>query len=1048
MIVLLQSIMLIGRAQISGRVVDVGTGLPIQGVNIIMDNIVVAKSDSKGDFAFSFPGTPKDATFRHLSYQDTTILILQDTVQLVVSLVPEETMLEEVVINTGYQQTYRDRVTGSFSTVSKRQLEQQIGSGVSNMLPVIANGVMMDNNSTSAGRLMVRGLSTIRAEKQPLIVVDNFPYEGNLDDIHPMDIENITVLKDAAASAIWGVRAGNGVIVVTTKKGSFNQKQTFRVSTALKLGGIPDLSRLDIASSADFIDMEEFLFEKGYYNSRITGSAKQPLSPIVEALDQLRNNAISETEYFAIRQRLQEIDVRDSYLRHFYRKSILQQHHIQGSGGTNNITWMSSLGYDKNTSATNAIDDRINFRFSSGIKLHSNLQFLTDLSLIHTKEAMGRPEYGSVKMGTYELYPYAEFADSNGNPLRISQRNNAYIDLMGEEGLLLDWNYYPLTDFRHVDNELKRHILNINTGLKYRITNFIDIDLKYNLVTTRSDRDNLRGEESYFARNLINSFSRIDRAAGTVFRNIPEGGILDHSRSNQITHNGRAQLNVRQEWGVHEISGLMGFEARTNSVKGQTNRFYGFNTSNLSFGNVNYAERYPDVVTSSLNFIPNGQSISETNIRFASAYANAVYTYKNKLNISGSLRRDATNLFGLRTNDKWNLLWSSGVSWKALESVDFMINRLNLRATYGFSGNVDPSMSSVTTIRYAGINSNTNRPIAMFVNYANPELKWESIGTLNLGSDVTLWKEKLRLSIDWYKKRGRDLYGLDLMDPTAGIGKTTVRNVAKMTGKGLDFQLDLNTISKRTWGLDIQINLSQSKDRVDKYYLNNLLGRNFVNERSIAGLEGKPVYSVFSYPWKGLDTEGNPVGYFEGEESSDYRSIYTSTDLNDMTYSGPVLPQWFGSGGFAVRIFDLTIDTRILYKFGHFIRTSSVDYQAMFSQNITHADFAKRWKKVGDEKLTNVPAMVYPLNGNRENYYRSAAVLVEPASHIRLQYIHLNYNLKNILKSKFHADIFLNAENLGLLWKETKKDLDPEFENGYNALTPPAHWSLGGRIQF
>src|SRR5690606_12209479 len=307
---------------------------------------------------------------------------------------------------------------------------------------------------------------------------------------------------------------------------------------------------------------------------------------------------------------------------------------------------------------------------------------------------------------------------------------------------------------------------------------------------------------------------------------------------------------------------------------------------------------------------------------------------------------------------------------------------------------------------------------------------------------------KLRLSIDWYKKRGRDLYGLDLMDPTAGIGKTTVRNVAKMTGKGLDFQLDLNTISKRTWGLDIQINLSQSKDRVDKYYLNNLLGRNFVNERSIAGLEGKPVYSVFSYPWKGLDTEGNPVGYFEGEESSDYRSIYTSTDLNDMTYSGPVLPQWFGSGGFAVRIFDLTIDTRILYKFCHFIQTSSVDYQAMFSQNITHADFAKRWKKVGDEKLTNVPAMVYPLNGNRENYYRSAAVLVEPASHIRLQYIHLNYNLKNILKSKFHADIFLNAENLGLLWKETKKDLDPEFENGYNALTPPAHWSLGGRIQF
>lgn len=1035
-------------AQIDGRVSERDNETLISGVSLVSGNVIITKSDANGRFVLASPGTNLTITFRHISYQDTTLTILPGTRELNVLLTPKQRAIEEVIINTGYERTGRDHVTGSFSTVTKEQLEQQVGSGISNMLPAIANGVMMDNNSTSAGRLMVRGLSTIRAEKQPLMVVDNFPYEGSLDDIHPMDIENVTVLKDAAASAIWGVRAGNGVIVVTTKKGKFNQRQNFRVSTAFKVGSPPDLSRLDIMSSEEFIGMEEFLFERGYYNSRITGNARLPLSPMVEALNKLRNNDITEADYSALRQRLEGIDVRDGYLTHFYGNSLFQQHHLQGNGGSDSFSWMSSLGYDRDVSATKSVGDRLTFRLSNEIKLHRDLLLSTDLNLIHSTSANGRPEYGSIQLGTYQLYPYAEFADGNGNPLRISQRNNTYIDQTAEEGFLLDWNYYPLTDYRHIDNEQKRSILNLNAGLKYRIADFLDFDLKYNLVTDRADRDNLRGEESYFTRNLVNSFSRIDRVNGSVYHNVPPGGILDRSVSRQLAHNGRLQLNVNHGWDVHEISGILGFEGRMNRGIGESSRFYGFNTSNLSFGNVSYVDRFPDVVTSALNFIPNGQSISQTDIRYVSVYANAVYTYDNRLNLSGSLRRDATNLFGLRTNDKWNLLWSLGANWKAFESPDLPLNRLNLRTTYGFSGNVDPSMASVNTIRYGSINVNTGFPMAMFSNYANPDLKWESIGTLNLGADAAFWDNRLRVTADWYRKKGYDLYGFDTMDPTAGVGETVVRNVAKMTGKGWDFLLDLNALQKHKWALDLQINLSKSQDRVDEYYLANMLGRNFVNERVIAGIEGRPVYSLFSYSWRGLDTDGNPIGYFEGEESKDYRAILNGTVLDDMEYAGPILPRWFGSGGLRLRYADLTLDMRFLYKFGHFIRTRSVNYSLLFSQNITHSDYTARWQEPGDEEHTHVPAMVYPLNANRENYYQNSSVLVESASHVRLQYIHLQYDLRKVLSQRIGGVLFVNVENLGLIWKRAEKAVDPEYENAYNAISPPSQWSLGFRVQF
>lgn len=1038
------------KGQVSGVVLDSKTGTPISNVNVILDRMVATRSDGNGRFSVRDLNRKTVLTFRHLSYRDTSINLdlSSERKNLVIYLVLKHETIDEVIVNTGYQTIPKERLTGSFSTVTDKQLESQIGGGITSMLPALANGVMIDNSTGSSNRLVVRGLSTIRAEKKPLIIVDNFPYEGNLDDINPLDIENITVLKDAAASAIWGVRAGNGVIVVTTRKGKFNQKQNFRVSTSYKIGSEPDLERLDIVSSKEFIGLEEYLYNNEFYSSRINNSYKLPLSPIVDGLKDLSEGRISVQDYDALKTRLQTLDVRDEFREHFYSNSIFQQHHLQGNGGSENISWMSSLGMDKEKTFYGAGNDRFTYRLNNNIRIAKNILFSNDISIIHSRSRNGKPIYGDIKTSTYELYPYAEFADGNNTPLAIPQRDRRYIDQVNSEGLLLNWDYYPLEDHRHLKNVRSQWILNWNTGIRYDISRLLNIDLKYNLVLDRTTSENLRDEESFFSRDLVNSFSVLNRSTGQIINNIPKGGILDRSSARRLVHNLRLQMNFDHTTGDHNIYGILGFEGRIYQANGESNRFYGFSSGNMAFGNVDYVTRFPDFTTEMLNSIPNGQFLYSTDTRFVSVFANSVYSYRNKISISGSLRRDATNLFGLRTNDKWNFLWSIGGSWKILDDPNTFLNKMNLRTTYGFSGNVDPALTSANTIKYMGTSVFTNTPIAMFSSYANPDLKWESIRTLNVGSDLMLFKNRVNLSFDWYQKKGNDLYGLALMDPTSGIGASIIRNVAKMRSNGFDISLKLRAIENKDWNLLFQVNLNTTKDKVEDYYLENELGRNFVNEKTISGIEGKPVYSMFSFPWKGLDTDGNPIGYVNGKESKDYQEIFNNTPLDAMRYNGPVMPRWFGAAGGTLGFRSLSVDFRFMYKFGHFIRTRSVDYSALFGQNITHSDYLKRWQNTGDESTTSVPSMIYPLNMNREDYYRFSSVLIESASHIRLQYIHLQYDIKNALGLNVNPTLFINAENLGIIWKATKKELDPEYENGYNMIAPPRYWSFGMRLTF
>src|SRR5699024_4001579 len=232
----------------------------------------------------------------------------------------------------------------------------------------------------------------------------------------------------------------------------------------------------------------------------------------------------------------------------------------------------------------------------------------------------------------------------------------------------------------------------------------------------------------------------------------------------------RGQFNLDKTFGDHNIVAIVGAEVRENEILSNSLKYYGYNPENLTIGYVDYSNSYPNIVNGGKATIDRGQSLGDKSTRFLSFFANSAYNLLDKYTFSVSMRRDASNLFGLKTKDRWNPLWSRGFAWNVSKEPFFNINHvpyLNLRASYGFSGNVDPSMVAVNTIRFLSPNVYTGDVPATFSNYYNPQLKWETSKVFNLGLDFRLKNSRLAGTIEYFQKRGENLFGFADFDYTS-----------------------------------------------------------------------------------------------------------------------------------------------------------------------------------------------------------------------------------------------------------------------------------------
>ncbi|WP_191967997.1 SusC/RagA family TonB-linked outer membrane protein [Rhizosphaericola mali] len=1036
---------------IEGHIRDASNGMAIVGANIFLNGKIQTTTDENGNFKLEIKGLHAFLKIDNVGYKTyNSIVKSNSTTPLYIDMQVDNKTLDSVqVVSNGYSSISRERATGSFELIDKSLFSQQASMDILGRLDAIANSVTTDKATTTGG-LMVRGLSSINGPTSPLVVLDNFPYDGDISNINPNDVENITILKDAAAASIWGARASNGVIVITTKKGKYNQPLKVGFNSFLQTSAKPDLGYIKQIKTSDFIDVEKYLFQNGFYDNDLGSLSKPVISPVVEILQKERLGLINPDLANNTIDALSGLDIRDQFSKYIYQPSFNQQYALSISGGSQKLNWITTMGFDSQKDNLAATTKRTNLSFNANYKPYKNLEIGTALYYTRYSTKTGRSGYGTVNSNNFTTLPYAQLADGNGIPVAlIKDYAQSYKDTAGG-GNLLDWNYYPLLDYQHdyTKNDISDNIITMNA--KYAIFQGLSVSMIFRHEEQKTDNQHLHDEQSYYSRNLVNYYTQI-RSDGTLAYPIPKGGILDRTTSNLIANDTRFQLNYDYNWAKGSLDILAGSELRRATTDNYQNRYYGYNQDISTIGYVDYTGSYPDYVDGNLVQIPRMDAIGTLHTNFMSYFANGAYTYNQKYTLSFSARRDASNLFGLHTNDQWNPFWSTGVGWKISDEkfyhMDF-IPYLNLKATYGLSGNINPAMSAVTTILYLSANSYYNTPTARFDNIYNPDLRWETSRMYNFQTEFRTKNNLLHGTIEYYRKRGKGLFGYAPLDYTTGAGSSILKNAADMQGSGWDIKLTAIPVHK-IFRWQLTANISYYKDKVTKNYLQDANGLNYVGKdgNGLFGIPGSPVRSVYAYMWGGLDPEnGNPIGYLNGQKSTDYQSITTTgSQVSDLRYFGSALPTWFGSmiNEFSFKRWSLQFSLQ--YKLGYYFHRNSINYYNLYNNWVGHSDFSKRWKQPGDELHTNVPSMVYPESSARSDFYAGSEVLVDKGDNIRLRYVNLQYSLP---MGTNEMVFYLNVADLGVLWKANHDGIDPDYNLGNYALKPKPSYTIGFRFNY
>lgn len=1042
---------------IQGKVVNQedGTGLPNVTLSLLTSGLS-SKTNPDGRFALQI-SQADSLVLKSMGFLDHAVFLsFQDTV-LTIEMGKESYGLQEVIINTGYYQLPAERATGSFRHLTHKELNRAVGSNIINRLEGLVEGLQfVSPEGKSASDIRIRGLSTIESDETPLIILDNFPYEGSIDHIDPNTIESVTVLKDAAASSIWGARAGNGVIVLTTKKPQLNRGTRITLNSDFNIIEKPDfMYSKDWLPSDIVMEIEKKRFGEGLY----VFNDRQAISIYVDKLKRHQEGKLSDTELLEIESYLRNQDTRRSMMDHLYQNGLSHKTALNVSGGGEWQSFMVTASHNRSLglsigdkSQQNQLNIVNNFYPIKGLMLSLGLNYLTanaenngiDFHQIH----YSRPN---------TLSPYMTFANEHGKAMAIPQFGiSSRATLDAEEMGLLDWQFRPLEDRSHRDILSNSSALILNTNLTYRMGDFLNLNALYQYAGNSNQSRTHYQKESYYVRDLVNKFTQLD---GTQV--IPHNGILSIGNPSETRgHSGRLQLDFdRSLTDKHQLNALVGGELRHR----ESHRFpgsilYNYDSDHLVGTNVlNYNQTYRQRPAGNSMRIPPPSASNRLLInRDLSFYSNMGYSFDNRYVLSASIRWDGSNLFGVKTNQKGVPLWSLGGVWN-LSNESFMesnrqLNVLKLRGTYGIAGNVNKTLTHMPTVRY-GVDGLTQLPSADLVSVGNPSLRWEQVRTLNVGVDWSLTAINLSGSVEWYSKQGEDLIGNDFMDPTTGISGEYKVNYANIVTQGMDVRLQsryqLGGVSWRgvilsSWVRDKVTNYNTSDHVLISKYLGQL----------VPPVKGYSRDMLYSIPWHGLASDtGLPIVYIDGERSSNYQQYYSRYLDFPMLYAeGSQIPTWYGSLRNEFTFKGIEVSFMFSWKAGHVFRRSSIRPADEYS-DIFHQDYLKRWEKPGDERVTGVPRYMhvselkdYPQVGL---VYASSSYLVERGDHIRWQDLRVAYTIpQGILADRFVKDFQLYgyAKNLGLLWSANKQGIDPDFVDAH--YVAPRTFYLGVRVGF
>lgn len=1015
--------------EIRGKVIT-ADGQPLPGV-VIAEKGTNNKTATNGNGEFELRNAADDAVlvFSYIGYNTQEIATKGATGPLNVTLIQSDNELSEVnvVVSTGYQNLPKERATGSFSFVDQKKLAitnlgaTDFAKGLEGLVP----GLLVGPN----GNMQIRGASSLKAAtREVLIVVDGFPIETGNFTVNPNDIESISVLKDAAAASIWGVRASNGVVVIKTKSGMANDgKAVFNFTSNLSVTSKPDFSFQRIASSSDYIDAEAESFRRGWFDF---SKADDNAYTLVGGLFYKKYLSDNGGPAFTDQQLTQGLD----YLKQFntvneqdlfYRKAVQRQLNLSVRGGTEKYMFAISSLYTKElTNLTGKNNDNLILNFKNSLQVLPKVVLSLGINSTYSKS-----EGSSTGYGFDNASPYTRILDENGNYVSTTSRVSDHRKQSYYDNGYLSWDNNALQNMRNTTTKSNTFASRINVGADYEILKGLNFSSQFQTELRFTNNENLQGIEAYYPRLMANTW-RVPTGSGTFVNKFPAGPLFDKGKENQNSWTFRNVANLDKQFGSdHAINAIAGMELRKVGFTGNTERYYNYNPKALTSDNIDLAALgifQPDAFGgySTYTWSP---AFVDRDRRFFSLFANAAYTYKNRYTVSGSIRTDQSNLFGTDPKYRYRPLWSAGASWN-MTNEDFMssvgfLDKLIVRATYGVNGNI--GNSSPYPIASTGKNFNTQENMLTFKNPENQALRPEKTASTNFGVDFAVLNHRISGSVDLYKKKSYDLLGNSILDPTTGF-PSAERNTAVMTNHGIELNLNARILEGEV-SLDADFNIGYNKNKVTEVLTPNTNAAAYVNavNNPISGL---PLSYLYSYKWAGLSDKGEPQIY---DANGNIKSWSTArlTDINALKYVGTMDPPVYGGMMINVRYKGFTFSPQFTFKMGHVMRQSTT--KTDMSAGVT-SDIANRWQNPGDELHTNIPRLFdrASIDAKWNDYYRKSDVWDDDASFVRLRSMSLSYQMpKKFLFNVFTGASLTAQANNVWLWTANKQGLDPDYVN-------------------
>ena len=1016
---------------VQGTVVTADDGLPLPGASVVVAGTSRGtQTDFDGKFSISV-SSDETLTVSYVGFK-TISRVIGDASQITFSLEADSESLDEVIV-TAYGTSTKEAFTGSANVVGQAELQQR---NVTSPIAAIEGNATGVQFTSAAGpgaspNIVIRGVGTLNGDTDPLYIVDGIQYEGSLNTINQEDIESLTILKDAASTSLYGSRAANGVVIITTKRG---KKGGLRVSASAQSGFVTNsIGQYDQISPGQYYESMWEAFKNSsagggdpqfasdnIYNQLGYNPFNVPNDQIVDTNGQLNPNAqviYKSLDWF---EELQQTGYRTNY-------------NVNVSGGGDDHTVFFSASYlDEESYVVTSGFDRLTARLNADFDVSDNIK-IGGSANITLSEARGPSSAGSGSIvnpfsfarGIGSVYP-VYVNDLNGD-IVLDDFGNPVFD-NGEGYADFNIGSRPVNQGRHALQEL--------------------------LLNNESDRDNTYGFRFYgeweifdglsfklnYGRDINELFER--EYENAIIGDAQPDGRLSEDRARREIENFNQILTYQKSFGDHNVDITAGHESYDRSIS-DLNGLATVQAANGIYEFANFS-----------NIVDLGGATFDKGIE--GYFLRTNYNFKNKYYLSASARRDGSSVF--QTDSRWGTFYSVGGSWR-IDQENFMqdvsfINKLKVRASYGEVGNDDLFDSYLSQARFS-ITSNAGAPALLFTDIGNTALQWETIENFDVALEFGLFNNFIDGSIEYYKKNSSDLlYNLPIA-PSNGLNQVPV-NLGDMYNSGFEFALTGHLVNSNDFRWDLTLQASTFKNEITS------LPDPFING-SKRWAEGRSRFDFFLLRTAGVDPETGDQLFLLYEQNEDGESvpvideatgeIATTNDWEETerAYTGDSsIPDLLGSISNSLSYKGFNLNFLVTYGIGGKVLDngySSMMHSGTYGRSF-HPDILNAWREPGD--ITSVPRLE---NGNVDLVRTQSERFLTDASFWALRNVSFSYNFGDNVINTLGLDalrVSITGENLYL--KSKRKGLDPQYNlagtPSANDFSPSRIVSLGLNLSF